>query len=71
MEQDLKLRQLEISLEKDDVDIEAMKTVFIALQRQNFVLSNSLTNLIDKWPKVHPTINEVPAMFGILLENKD
>ncbi len=71
MEQDLKLRQLEITLEKDDLDIEAVKTIFIALQKQNFVLCNSLTNLIEKWPKVHPTINEVPAMFGILLENKD
>ena len=71
MDQDLKLRQLELTLEKDDLDIEAMKTVFLALQKQNFVLCNSLTNLIEKWPKVHPTINEVPAMFGILLENKD
>ena len=71
MEQDLKLRQLELTLDKDDLDIEAVKTIFLALQRQNFVLANSLTNLIDKWPKVHPTINEVPAMFGILLENKD
>tara|TARA_R100000278_G_scaffold117469_1_gene97474 strand:+ start:198 stop:410 length:213 start_codon:yes stop_codon:yes gene_type:complete len=64
------MRQLEITLNKEDLDIEAMKTVFLALQRQNFVMANSLTNLIDKWPKVHPTINEVPAMFGILLENK-
>ena len=71
MEQDLKMRQLELTLDKPDLDVEAMKTVFLALQRQNFVLCNSLTNLIDKWPKVQPTINEVPAMFGILLENKD
>ena len=33
--------------------------------------SSQIKNLIDKWPKVHPTINEVPAMFGILLGNKD
>jgi len=46
-------------------------TLFMALQRQNFVLGNSLTNLLDKWPMVHPTINEVPAMFGISLESKD
>jgi len=43
----------------------------MALQEQNFVLGNSLTNLVKKWPKVPPTINEVPAMFGILLETKD
>ena len=71
LEQDLKMRQIEISLDKEDLDIEAMKTIFLALQHQNFILSNSLTNLIDKWPKVQPTINEVPAMFGILLETKD
>ena len=71
MEQDLKLRQLEIALEREDVDIKDVATVFIALQRQNFVMANSLTNLIDKWPTVPPTTNEVPAMFGILLGNKD
>jgi len=71
MEQDLKLRQLEIALERDDVDIKDVATVFIALQRQNFVMANSITNLIDKWPTVPPTIKEVPAMFGILLGNKD
>lgn len=71
MEQDLKLRQLELTFEKDDIDIEAVKTVFLALQRQNFCMANSLTNLIQKWPKVQPITNEVPAMFGILLESKD
>ena len=71
MEQDLKMRQLELNLEKPEPDIEAIKTLLLALQHQNFVMANSLTNLIEKWPKVHPTINEVPAMFGILLENKD
>jgi len=71
MEQDLKLRQLEIALDRDDIDMKDVATVFLALQRQNFVMANSLTNLIEKWPKVHPTINEVPAMFGILLENRD
>ena len=71
MEQDLKLRQLEIALEREDVDMKDVATVFIALQRQNFVMANSITNLIDKWPTVPPTTKEVPAMFGILLGNKD
>ena len=71
MEQDLKMRQLELSLNKDDLDLEAVKTIFLALQRQNFVLCNSLTNLVEKWPKVQTTTNEVLPMFGILLENKD
>ena len=51
MEQDLKMRMLEDKLEtvyhehKKDVI-----TLFLALQRQNFVLGNSLTNLIEHWP---------------------
>ena len=71
MEQDLKMRTIKDQLNKDDVRKEDIITVFLALQKQNFVLTNSLFNLIDKWPKVPPTINEVPAMFGILLETKD
>jgi len=71
MEQDLQLRVLEDKLNSGDVKKADIITVFLALQRQNFVMGNSIKNLIDKWPKVHHTINEVPAMFGILLENKD
>ena len=71
LQQDLKLRQLEIQLKRDDIDIKDVITVFLALQRQNFVLSNSLTNLVNKWPKVQPTINEELSMFGILLGTKD
>ncbi len=71
MEQDLKMRMIKDQLNKDDVRKEDIITVFLALQKQNFVLTNSLFNLIEQWPKVQPTINEVPAMFGILLETKD
>ncbi len=76
MEQDLKLRLIEDKLKqgyhdnKDDII-----TFLIALQHQNFVLSNSITNLVEKWPlKIQSDrtiINEVGPMFGILLENKD
>ena len=51
VEQDLRMRLLEDRLEaiyhdnKKDVI-----TLFLALQRQNFVLGNSITNLIDNWP---------------------
>ncbi len=71
MEQDLKLRQLEIRLNSGDVDYKDIVTVFLAMQKQNFVLANSLINLVEKWPKVQPTINEDLSMFGILLETKD
>ena len=71
MEQDLKLRLIEDRLKSGDVDHKDVVTLFLALQHQNFVLGNSLTNLVQKWPKVQPITNEVPAMFGILLETKD
>jgi hypothetical protein len=53
MEQDLKMRRLTDLLpeaEKDDII-----TVFLALQKQNFVLSNTVSNLVKKWPN-HPSI---------------
>ncbi len=72
MEQDLKMRVIEDKLKATyEENKEHIITLFLALQRQNFVLGNSLTNLLDKWPKVHPTINEGLPMFGILLGNKD
>ena len=72
MEQDLKLRVLNDKVTENYHDNkEDIITLLMALQHQNFVLANSITNLVNKWPKVPPTINEVPAMFGILLENKN
>ena len=71
MEQDLQMRKLELSLNSGNVKHEDIVTVFLAMQRQNFVMGNSIKNLIDKWPRVHPTINEELSMFGILLETKD
>ena len=71
-EQDLRLRVIEDRVRegyhehKDDII-----TFVMALQHQNFVLSNSLTNLVEKWPKAQLTINEDLSMFGILLETKD
>jgi len=71
MDQDLKLRQLELKLESGDVNMKDFATIFIALQHQNFVMANSIKNLLEKWPKDHPTINADLSMFGILLETKD
>ena len=51
VEQDLKLRLLKDGLDNPETDIEDIKTVFFALQKQNFVLINSLNNLLAKWPK--------------------
>ena len=76
MEQDLKLRLIEDKLNSGEVDRKDIITVFLALQHQNFILGNSLTNLVKKWPLPplntgQSTINEALAMFGISLETKD
>ena len=71
VEQEFALKKLEVRLNSGEVKYEDLATVFIAMQHQNFVLANSISNLVEKWPKVPPIINEVPAMFGILLENKN
>ena len=76
IEQDLKLRQLELLVKKPETKKEDVITVLLALQEQAFVLGNCIKNLIEKWPtppttKVPRTTNEVPLMFGILLETKD
>ena len=70
-EQEFKMRQLEIALPKDETRKEDIITIFLALQKQNFVLINSITNLLAKWPKDQRITNEVIPMFGILLETKD
>jgi hypothetical protein len=51
VEQDLKLRQIKDAIENPETRREDVNTIFMALQKQNFVLANSITNLINKWPK--------------------
>ena len=75
VEQDLKLRLLYDNLVKPETQKEDIITVFMALQEQAFVLSNSLTNLVTKWPKPppqDPTITkEDLSKSGILFVIKD
>jgi len=75
LEQEFKLRQIEDALNKDETRKEDIITVFMALQKQNFVLSNSLSNLLKNWPRptqLDPaTIDEVLSKFGISSETKD
>jgi len=74
MEQDLKLRLLYDNLVKPETQKEDIVTVFMALQEQAFVLSNSLTNLVSKWPKppkVPSITSEDLSKSGILYVIKD
>ena len=76
VEQDLKLRNIYDALNKPETKKEDIVTFLMALQKQNFVLGNSLTNLVNKWHEREilmdlNTTKEVLPMFGILLETKD
>ena len=74
MEQDLKLRLVYDSISKPEVNKTDLITVFMALQEQNYVLANSLTNLVQKWPtppKVPAITNEAQSKSGTLYVIKD
>ena len=58
MEQDFKIRRMEDLLpdaEKDD-----LITILLALQHQNYVLCNTVSNLVKQWPNHPHTTPEVP-----------
>ena len=63
IEQDFKLRQIKDAIENPETLREDVNTVFLALQKQNFVLANSLTNLLEKWPK--PPMMTDPNITGV------
>ena len=65
VEQDLKMRILKDKLHENyDNHKEDIITIILALQKQNFVLGNSLTNLLKKWT----TIEEEALRYGISSE---
>jgi len=69
------MRQIEDALKSPEAAKEDIITIFLALQKQCFVLGNSLSNLLKHWPtptQLDPTtINEVLSKFGISFETKD
>ena len=76
LEQDLKLRNVYDALTKPETTKEDIITYLMALQKQNFVLGNSLTNLVEKWQERQIQMdllitNADLPMYGILYEHKD
>lgn len=70
MEQQFKIRRLEDLLpEADKKDI---ITLFVALQKQCFVLGNNMTNLLKQWPspKDQVTTNAETSKSGTSSETK-
>ena len=69
MEQSFKLRRLEDLLPRaDKTDI---ITLFMALQRQNFALANTVSNLVKQWPIHLPTTPEAPSNVGTSSETSN
>ena len=66
VEQDLRIRILKDKLNENYEDHkEEIITLFLALQKQNFVLSNSLTNLLEKWNTIEEDQLRFGTLFGI------
>ena len=66
VEQDLKMRILKDKLHENyDNHKEDIITLFLALQKQNFVLGNSLTNLLEKWNTIEEDQLKFGTLFGI------
>ena len=65
-EQDLKMRVLKDKLNENyDNHKEDIITLFLALQKQNFVLGNSLKNLLNKWTTIEEGRSNAGILFGI------
>ena len=66
IEQDLKMRILKDKLNENyDNHKEDIITLFLALQKQNFVLGNSLKNLLEKWNTIEEERSNAGILFGI------
>ena len=66
VEQDLKMRILKDKLNENyDSHKEDIITIFLALQKQNFVLGNSLKNLLEKWNTIEEERSNAGILFGI------
>lgn len=70
MEQDLKMRQIKDALENPGTKKEDIITVFLALQRQCFCLSNNVSNLVKQWPTPQLITPEVLFKSGTSSETK-
>ncbi|MGA1713519.1 MAG: hypothetical protein ACO4CS_19725 [bacterium] len=68
------MKQIENALRNEETQKEDIITVFLALQHQNFVLSNTVANLVKKWPTQIPqdrrTTDGEAFKFGTSSETK-
>ena len=69
MEQDFHIRRLEDLL--PEADKQDIITIFMALQRQNFALTNTIKQLLKEWPTRQTTTEGEPSKYGTLFVIKD
>ena len=69
MEQSFQLRRLQDLLPK--AEKEDIITVLLALQRQNFALTNTVKQLLKEWPTRQTTTEGEPSKYGTLFVIKD
>ena len=69
MEQQFKMKQLEDMLPK--ADKEDIITVYLALQRQAYVLGNNIKQLLKEWNTARHTTTEDSLNLGTIFETKD
>ena len=71
LEQEFSLKHIEEMLKHDGVRIEDLKTLYLALTKQNFCLTNSIRNLLKESPSAQATTDVGMSKYGISLETKD
>ena len=69
IEQQFKLRRLDDLLPKANKD--DLITLLQALQHQNFVLANTVSNLVKQWPIHQPITQEATSNAGTSSETSD
>lgn len=69
MEQSFHLRRLEDMLPQADKD--DIITIFMALQRQNYALTNTIKQLLKEWPTPQTITDAAPSKYGTLFVIKD
>ncbi len=69
IEQQFKMKRLEDML--PHANKEDIITVYLALQRQAFVLGNNISQLLKEWNTARPTTAEEPLNLGHLFGTKD
>ena len=69
IEQQFKLRRLDDLLPKANKD--DLITLLQALQHQNFVLANTVSNLVKQWPIHQPITQEATSNAGTSYETSN